>query len=223
MFAFIVSRCCKASLVLSPKIFYRSFASKMSNQVEEILDYWFKPDHVQWFGSGEAVDKEIREKYGGLVQEASEGKLDSWKEEPRASLALILVCDQFCRCVNKGTSRMNMLDPVSLALAHKFLEQKTHNHLDFSFFQRVFIYLVFEHSENHANQELSVKMFTKLLEEAKTEGEKKAGETFLQYAKNHKEVVDKFGRYPQRNIFLGRENTPEEAEFLANLPSKYKW
>ncbi len=125
--------------------------------------------------------------------------------------------------MNKGTNRMNGLDPIALELAHKFIEEKTHNHLDFSFFQRVFIYLPFEHSENQANQELSVKMFTQLLADAKTPDEKKAGENFLYYAKNHKEVIDKFGRYPQRNAFLGRENTPEEAEFLANLPSKYKW
>ena len=223
MLGVITRRFCKASLVCSSKTFYRSFASDMSEKVEEIIDFWFKPDHVPWFGGGEAVNNEIRDKYGDLVEAAFEGKLDSWKEEPRASLALILICDQFCRNVNKGTKRMSELDPIGAELAHKFIEQKTHNHLDFSFHQRVFIYLPFEHSENRANQELSVKLFTQLADDAKTPEEKKAAESCLQYAKNHKEVVDKFGRYPQRNAMLGRENTPEEEEFLANLPSKYKW
>lgn len=223
MLAVITRRFCKASLVCSSKTFYRSFASNMSEKVEEIIDFWFKPDHVPWFGGGEAVNNEIRDKYGDLVEAAFEGKLDSWKKEPRASLALILICDQFCRNVNKGTKRMSGLDPIGAELAHKFIEQKTHNHLDFSFHQRVFIYLPFEHSENRANQELSVKLFTQLVDDAKTPEEKKAAESFLKFAKNHKEVVDKFGRYPQRNAMLGRENTPEEEEFLANLPSKYKW
>lgn len=222
MLAVISRRCCKASLVLTAKIiFYRSFASNMSNKVEEIIDFWFRPGHVAWFGGGEAANTEIRQKYGDLVEAAFEGKLEEWKDEPRASLALILICDQFCRNVNKGTKRMNGLDPIALEVAHKFIEQKTH--LDFSFFERMFIYLPFEHSENRANQELSVKLFTQLAEDAKTPDEKKFGENTVQYAKDHKEIIDKFGRYPQRNTMLGRENTPEEAEFLANLPSKYKW
>ncbi len=70
---------------------------------------------------------------------------------------------------------------------------------------------------------VSVKLFIELLVDAKTPDEKKAGESFLHYAKDHKEVVDKFCRYPQRNAMLGRERTPEETEFLTNLPSKYKW
>jgi uncharacterized protein (DUF924 family) len=226
MFVLVVGRCCKASLRLLP-IFHRSFASNMASAydkyVEEIIHYWFKPDHAPWFGAGEAVVQEMREKYGDLVVAAGEGKLDSWKDEPRASLALILLCDQMCRSLNKGTKKLNYLDPIALEVAYKFIEQKSHNHLDFTFFQRAFIYLPFEHSESRADQEVSVKVFAQLLEDAKTPEEKKAGEGFLKFAKDHKEVIDRFGRYPTRNAPLERENTPEEAEFLANMPSKYKW
>lgn len=195
----------------------------MSKKVEEIIDFWFSPGHISWFTGGEEANTVIREKYGELVEAAFEGKLDAWKDEPRASLALILICDQFCRNVHKGTKRFNGLDPVAEELARKFIEQKTHNHLDFSFFQRAFIYLPFEHSENQANQELSFKLFTELAEEAKTPDERKAANGFLEYAKSHKEVIDKFGRFPQRNATLGRKNTPDETNFLADLPSKYKW
>ncbi|CAB4002812.1 DUF924 domain-containing [Paramuricea clavata] len=195
----------------------------MSNKIEEIIDFWFRPGHVKWCGGTEEANTEIRQKYGDLVEAAFEGKLEEWKDEPRASLALILICDQFCRNVNKGTKRMNGLDPIALEIAQKFLQQKTHNHLAFSFFERMFIYLPFMHSEDRANQELSVKLFTRLAEDAKTPDEKKAGENTLKGAKNHKEVIDRFGRYPQRNASLGRENTPEEAEFLVDLPCKYKW
>ncbi|XP_028410873.1 uncharacterized protein LOC114533540 [Dendronephthya gigantea] len=223
MFSFIARRCGKTTPFVTRKTLYRIFSTNMTNKVEEIIEYWFGPGHVQWFGGGEAVDIEIREKYGDLVEAAFDGKLEAWKDEPRASLALIIVCDQFCRGVHKKTGKMTGLDPIALEVAHKFVEQKTHNHLDFSFHQRWFIYMPFEHSEDRANQELSVKFFTQLLADAKTPEEKKTGEMCLQYAKNHKEVIDRFGRYPQRNAKLGRENTPEEEEFLANLPSKYKW
>ena len=195
----------------------------MSSKVEEIIDFWFKPGHVKWCGGDEDATNEICDKYGDLVAAAFEGKLDVWKDEPRASLALLLICDQFCRNVNKGTKRFNYLDPIALELAKKFIEQNTHNHLDFPFFQRQFIYLPFMHSENRADQEMSVKLFTQLAGDAKTPEEKKAGEFLIRVALNHKEVVDRFDRYPQRNAALGRENTPEETEFLADLPSKYKW
>ena len=223
MFMFITRRYYKAPLLLTHKILHRFFGSNMTEKVEEIIDFWFKPDHIKWFGGGKAADNEIREKYGDLVEAAFEGKLDAWKNEPRASLALLLICDQFCRSIHRGTKQFNELDPIAEALSHKFIEQKTHNHLDFSFFQRSFIYMPLMHSENRATQEISVKMFTQLAQDAKEGDEPKAAEGFLYYAKSHKEVVDMFGRFPQRNAKLGRENTPEEIEFLANLPSKYKY
>lgn len=195
----------------------------MSSKHEEIIQYWFGPNHVPWFGGGEKVDQEIRDKYGSLVEQAFEGKLDSWKDEPRPSLALILVCDQFNRNVNKGTAKMNALDHVAVSLSHKFIEKKTHNHLDFGIFERVFIYMPFEHSEDRDNHELNIQLFKKLVEDAKTPEEKEACERCLLYAKKHKEVIDRFGRYPQRNAHLQRENTPEETEFLANLPPEYNW
>lgn len=211
------------TLLLPLKTYFRPLASNMSNKPEEVIQYWFGPNHVPWFGGQEKVNQEIREKYGGLVEQAFEGKLDSWKAQPRSSLALILICDQFCRNVNKGTGKMNGLDPVALELSQKFIEQKTHNHLDFGFFERLFIYLPFEHSESRENHVLNMQLFQKLLEDAKTPEEKKAAEGFLLYAEKHKEVIDRFGRYPQRNAMLERADTPEEKEFLANLPPEYKW
>ena len=195
----------------------------MSSKPEEIIQYWFGPNHVQWFGGGEKVDNEIREKYGDLVEQASQGKLDSWKDESQSSLALIIVCDQFVRSVNKGRGNTSALDHVALEVAKKFVEQKTHNHLDFGFYERVFIYMPFEHSESREIHALNIQLFEKLVEDAKTPDEKKAGPRFLHYAQKHKEVIDRFGRYPQRNAMLKRDNTPEEAEFLADLPPEYKW
>ena len=166
----------------------------MSTKPDEILQFWFAADHVQWFGGGEKVDNIIRDKYGGLVQEAFDGKLDSWSDDPRSSLALIIVCDQLCRNVHKGTGKMYGLDPISLALSHKFLEQKTHNHLDFGFYQRMFIYLPLMHSEDRGNHVLCTELIQRLVEDSKTPEEKNPGEYFLKYAYQHKEVIDRFGR-----------------------------
>ena len=205
------------------KAVHQAFAVDMSNKVEEIIEFWFGEGHCKWFGGGLQTDNLIREKYGDVIEMAFQGKLDDWKSEPKASLALILICDQFCRNVHRGSKKMFGLDHVALELAKKFVERKTHNHLEFPFFQRVFMYMPFEHDENRTSQELSVQYTAQLSLIAKTDDEKNAAVNFLKYAKLHKEVIDKFGRFPQRNMLLQRESTPEEAEFLANLPSKYKW
>jgi len=95
--------------------------------------------------------------------------------------------------------------------------------LKFSPAARLFLYLPLEHSEDRGKQELSVQLFAQLEKDTKGTEEEAAGKGWYQFACLHKEVVDRFGRFPQRNKVLGRENTPEEEEWLNNLPVKFKW
>ncbi|KAL9982321.1 hypothetical protein ACROYT_G004349 [Oculina patagonica] len=139
------------------------------------------------------------------------------------TLALILLQDQFLRSLYKGTPAAFSRDPYCLELSRKFLQRETHDHLKFSHAARLFIYLPIEHSENRDNQELSVQLFAQLEKDMLGGEEEATGKSWHRFAGLHKEVVDKFGRYPQRNKFLSRENTPEEEEWLNNLPDHYKW
>ena len=50
----------------------------------------------------------------------------------------------------------------------------------------------------------------------------KLGEAnFLDYAKRHKVIIDRFGRFPHRNAILGRVSTPEEVAFLREPGSSF--
>ena len=40
-------------------------------------------------------------------------------------------------------------------------------------------------------------------------------EEALEYARQHAEVIARYGRFPSRNAALGRQSTPEEKEYLA--------
>lgn len=196
-------------------------------EANDVLYYWFgggdPSKRARWFGGGEEAAKEIRDKFGTLVEKARNDELKHWENDPKATLALILLQDQFMRSVYKGNPLFTSRDQYCEELAKKFLKRETHDHLQFSPAGRCFLYLPLEHSENRDSQELSVQMFAKLEEDTKGTEDESAGKTWHRFAALHKEVVDQFGRFPQRNKVLGRENTPDEEEWLNNMPDRFIW
>lgn len=80
--------------------------------------------------------------------------------------------------------------------------------------QRVFMYLPFEHSEVLADQERSVLLFESM-EDAKER------DAVIEYARRHRDIIRRFGRFPHRNRALGRTSTPEEMAFLATPGSSF--
>ncbi|KAL9982320.1 hypothetical protein ACROYT_G004348 [Oculina patagonica] len=196
-------------------------------EANEVLNYWFgggdRSKRPRWFEGGEEAAQEIRDKFGALVEKARNDELKHWENDPKATLALILLQDQFLRSLYKGTPAAYSRDPYCLELSRKFIQRETHDHLKFSPAARAFIYLPFEHSENRDDQELGLQLFAQIEKDTVGSEEEAFWKKFHQFAGLHKEVVDKFGRFPQRNKFLGRDNTPEEEEWLDNLPDRYKW
>ncbi len=86
--------------------------------------------------------------------------------------------------------------------------------------QRVFIYLVLEHAENLAVQDLAVAHFTALRDIA-AEHEQALFRDFLDYAERHREVISRFGRFPHRNAILGRDSSDAEQSFLQQPGSSF--
>ncbi|XP_078357584.1 uncharacterized protein LOC144642497 isoform X2 [Oculina patagonica] len=207
------------------RIILRSLCSgDASDQWKSVLDYWFSPGaEKKWFHGGLEVDEEIRKKFGTMVEQAVQGELKEWEAEPKPSLALIILTDQFTRSIFRNTAKAFSGDVRARTIARKFIEGKTHNHLDLPYAERSFTYLPFEHSEDKRDQELSVSLTSSLVEDFKGTDHEEMAKMNLEFAIRHKEVIDKFGRYPQRNKPLGRENTAEEEEFLNNIPDRYKW
>ena len=182
---------------------------------EEVLSYWFGsspgapgPDLMQlWFAGGESVDREIRERFGDLVERARRGELDAWGETARGRLALIILIDQFSRNVYRGSAEAFSRDSKGVELALTGLASGQYAEL--SSCEQLFFLLPLEHAEDLTLQDRGVKLFEELVAAATAEM-KGMAQGALDFARQHREVIARFGRFPTRNQALGRVSTPEE-------------
>lgn len=190
----------------------------MTEEISEIHRFWFgqldeagisdAAHQSLWFASGEELDHQLREGFGGQVQQALDGSLDHWADSDRGLIALVVLLDQFTRNIYRGTPQAFSGDGRALALSQKTIETGHHQRLPA--IHQVFLYMPLEHSENLDHQEECVTLFEELT--AITGSEAIAG--FGQYAVAHRDVIARFGRFPHRNAILGRESTQEELAYL---------
>ncbi len=189
---------------------------------DEVLEFWFadtdEPNFGTWFSKDPNFDSEIEEKFGDAVERAIAGGFKEWEDDPESLLALVILLDQFTRNIYRDTPRAFAGDARALQLARLAMSRGMDERLPVT--RRAFLYMPLEHAESHEAQEESIAAFDALLRDA---GEKTRGmaEAFLDYAQKHKAIIDRFGRYPHRNEILGRETTPEEAEFLEQPGSSF--
>lgn len=196
--------------------------------VEEILDFWFGPlagphhypadKAALWFKKSVATDDLIRSRFGALVASAQQGELQEWADEPRARLALILLLDQFSRNIYRDTPGAFAGDAHSVPLVMAALARGEDRGL--ALIERVFFYLPLEHAESLDLQNHSVAAFEGLVAAADPQFRPYA-DGFLDYARRHREVIERFGRFPHRNGILGRPSTAEELSYLAQPGSGF--
>eukprot|EP00112_Aurelia_sp_Birch-Aquarium-sp1_P020512 Seg530.1 transcript_id=Seg530.1/GoldUCD/mRNA.D3Y31 product="hypothetical protein" protein_id=Seg530.1/GoldUCD/D3Y31 len=188
---------------------------------QPVLDFWFAPGKSTkeqqkiWF-AGKSVDEEIRSKFGDLIIKARNGELKAWEDNEKSSLAHILLIDQFCRSVYRGTADAFSHDPVALRIARKVIDSGKHKNLNAM--ERFFLYLTHQHAENIDIQNKSLLLYEELASDCQGTEFEDMAKSGVSYAKQHREVVEKYGRFPKRNQAIGRENTPEEEELLKNYP-----
>lgn len=181
---------------------------------DAILAFWFEGDRnafrERWFKPDPAFDAAIRERFGGLVAPAAAGAFDSWAATPHGALALCLLLDQFPRNLHRGTALAFACDPKAREIARAAVLRDRHD-LRLTATERTFLYLPFEHSEDMADQDLSVALFEGLRDDP---AQRMPGGS-IDYAWRHWHVIREFGRFPHRNAALGRESTAAERAFLA--------
>jgi len=187
------------------KIFEREGGTEMW----DVLDFWFEEiDPEKWFAVDEALDGEIKRRFGDLHKRAARGELAGWRETPWGALAEIVLLDQFSRNIYRGDARAFACDQLALeahraAMVAGFDRQLTPD-------QRKFLYLPLQHSEDAEHQARQVELFATLDDPLGYE-----------YAVRHREIIDRFGRFPHRNGALGRETTNEEMRFLQEPNSSF--
>lgn len=167
----------------------------------DVLDFWWRAGPGKWFAGGEEFDGECRLELGALHARAASGALADWAEAPHSMLALIILLDQISRNIHRGSPEAFAHDAAALKLAERALAEGYDR--AFPLPARVFFYLPYEHAEDMAAQERSVDLF-------RATGDRE----FEYYALVHLEVIRRFGRFPHRNVVLGRQSTEAELRYL---------
>jgi uncharacterized protein (DUF924 family) len=192
-------------------------------EAEELLEFWFAdaatgPEAVKrrnrvWFSGGEPFDRVCSERFATTLAAAANGELDHWKDSPRGRLALIVLLDQLSRNINRGTARAYQQDDHALAACRQGIELG--HDLELLPIERRFFYLPMEHAEDRDIQALSVRHCEALAREGPEELRDQL-EAGAEHARQHRDIVERFGRFPHRNAVLGRASTADEEIYLAD-------
>jgi uncharacterized protein (DUF924 family) len=176
---------------------------------QTIYDFWFnETTPAQRWKVDPDFDALIRERFGSTHAQANRCELEEWRREPRGRLAEIIVLDQFSRNMYRGTPAAFASDPLALALAQEAVRSGLDQALTPE--ERIFLYMPYMHSESKSIHEVALALFTA-----------NGIQDNLKFEIRHKEIVDRFGRYPHRNAILGRASTQEEIEFLKQPGSSF--
>lgn len=171
----------------------------------DIIHFWRAAGPDKWFAKTDAFDDAIRLKFEAVHHAAARGQYDRWIETAEGALALLILLDQFPRNLYRGSAHAFATDPLARKVATEAIERGWDLATEIAL--RDFFYLPFEHSESMADQDRAVQLFEAIQAETGVEGT-------LKWARGHREIIARFGRFPHRNHALGRLTTPEEQAFL---------
>lgn len=171
----------------------------------EVIEFWFETcSPEQWFTKDPAFDEQVRSRFLDTYQRVVSGETKGWRDTPEGRLAEIIVLDQFARNMFRDTPQAFEHDSLALTLAKEAVRVGDDQKLPPG--QRHFLYMPYMHSESAQDHEEALKLFRSVGGEAE------------EYEVKHKEIIDRFGRYPHRNKILGRASTSEEEEFMKDNP-----
>jgi len=195
--------------------------------VKKILQFWFgslengqatAEQQKLWWSKHLLADKYITEHFQQDVLKAIAGQYEDWLQDPKGTLALIILVDQFCRHIYRDTPAAFAADPVALQWARQGIELQHDKQL--SLMERTFFYMPFEHAEDLAAQQQAMALFYNLYKQAPA-AQRQAFQEYYSYAERHKIIIERFGRFPHRNEILKRSTTKEEERFLAGPNARF--
>lgn len=167
----------------------------------DILAFWREAGRERWYDHSDAFDAEVRRRFLPLWHKAAAGGLASWEDSDDGVLALVIVLDQFPRNMFRGTPEAFASDAPAREVARRAIERGTDRRIDPLLLE--FLYLPFMHSEHLPDQLRCVALF-----------ENTDSAENLKYAREHADIIQRFGRFPHRNRLLGRDTTADEQAFL---------
>jgi len=167
----------------------------------DVVTFWTEAGPKAWYKKSQAFDAQIRERFEALHHAAARGELDHWANTAEGALALLLLLDQFPRNLYRGSPHAFATDPLARKIARAAVDQGFDKQVAPEL--RQFYYLPFEHSEHLEDQDRSVALCAA------------SGDAdLLKWARLHRDIIARFGRFPHRNASLARTTTEPEEAFL---------
>jgi uncharacterized protein (DUF924 family) len=202
-------------------------------QPATITDYWLGdvmaditrlPEAFKrWFGGGEALDRDIADRFGTAVRHALDGGFVSWEQDVQSRVALVILLDQFPRNIFRHAPEAFAGDARALRLAQASVESGHFRELSYP--EQVFLLMPYQHAEDIDVQDTGVTLFGELEKCVRDAAEPTVVVNWLvstrEYAELHRDIVQQFGRFPHRNDVLGREHTDEERTWLENSGQRF--
>jgi uncharacterized protein (DUF924 family) len=187
----------------------------------ELISHWFAqtiddPATITgrmgwWFSANEERDQLMADRFGGLVEKCAAGHHYHWLDDPEGRLAMIIALDQLPRNLFRGSTRAFSNDSYTAALC--LAAAHTGQDKALKPIQRAFLYMPLQHFEDLQAQEAGVQLYEQLAEEYPEWPV--FAEGFTSFARQHRDIITRFGRFPHRNKVLNRASTAKEAEYLA--------
>ena len=169
----------------------------MSDWIGDVLKFWFGLDPDRWWKQDDSLDENISERFKRLWAEKRQLPPEQFLSHPLTALAAVILFDQFPRNMFRGHAEQFATDPLALQIARAAVDKGFDDQLSKE--EKIFLYMPFEHSEDMDDQRRSLALFTAL-----------GDDYFLDFAKKHHDVIQRFGRFPHRNAILGRQPRTEE-------------
>jgi len=169
----------------------------MTDWRADVLKFWFALDDNYWWNGDEALDQRVRQEFLKLWTEKRQLPVDAFLDDPLTALAGVILFDQFPRNMFRGHADQFATDPLALGIAREAVDSGLDEQLPPR--ERAFLYMPFEHSEQLADQNRAMPLFTAL-----------GDDRMLHFAKLHHDIIARFGRFPHRNKMLGRVPRGEE-------------
>lgn len=181
----------------------------MNTDYHPVLHFWFKETTPeQWFKADADFDQQVRQRFGTLHRQATQGEMQAWRKKPHGRLAEIVVLDQFSRNIYRNQPQAFAQDGMALALAQEAIAAQADAALNA--IERSFLYLPFMHSESKMIHVQAERLYRAL-----------GLENNHAFEIKHKAIIEQFGRYPHRNAILGRLSTEAEIAFLKQPDSAF--
>ncbi len=171
-------------------------------EARDIVDFWFALPPEKHFANDDALDRELAERFGVLRDQVLATGAIGWRDDPDTLLAAILLLDQFSRNLHRGSAQAYAADPLALNLCLAAIDAGWEDRYPPE--RLAFVYMPLMHAESRAMQDLSVAKFAEL-----------GREENLSFARDHRDVIRRYGRYPSRNAALGRASTEAERDYLS--------